>query len=189
MTEQEYQTAWQNEPDSRELSEMAAEVRRSFAYKKAKEETPTVDVDEEWQRFCTNHAIQDHQHKSWHRWAIAASMLLLCTIGLALGWPYFREWKSPKVSQSQAAIVAGRNEGDSILEDASMLTFRDAELKAILQEIATRHGVRVRYLCTEEIRLYVELEKSWTLQQCVDFLNHFDRVNLRLASDNTIIAE
>lgn len=189
MTEQEYKTLWENEPDSRELSEMAAEVRRSFAYTKAKEATPTVDVDKEWQRFCANHTIKDKQHKGWHKWTIAASMLLLCTIGLALGWPYFREWKSPEVSQSQPVIVINQNTSDSFLEDDTKLTFRNAELKAILGEIATRHGVQVRYRCVEEIRLYVELEKAWTLQQCVDFLNHFERVNLRLASDNTIIAE
>ncbi len=189
MTEQDYQTAWRNEPDNKELSEMATEVIRTFAYKKAKEKTPTVDVEKEWQRFCANHAIRNRQHNGWHRWAIAASMLLLCTIGLALGWPYFREWKSPKVSQSQTDIVADRNASDSIFEDASKLTFRNAELKAVLEEIATRHGVQVRYRCAEEIRLYVEIEKAWTLQQCVDFLNHFERVNLKLASDNTIIAE
>lgn len=49
MTEQEYKKAWQNEPDSKELSEMATEVSRTFAYKKAKENTPIVDVDKEWQ--------------------------------------------------------------------------------------------------------------------------------------------
>lgn len=189
MTEQEYKTAWENEPDSRELSEMAAEVRRSFAYTIAKDETPTIDVDKEWQRFRANHAIEKEHHKGWQRWAIAASMLLLCTLGLAIGWPYFRECKSPKVTQSQSITVADQNASDSFLEDDTKLTFRNTELKAILQEIAARHGAQVRYRCVEEIRLYVELEKSWTLQQCVDFLNHFEHVNLRLSPDNTIIAE
>lgn len=190
MTEQEYQTAWQNEPDSKELSEMATEVKRTFAYKKAKEETPTVDIDKEWQRFCANHTIKKEQHKGWHnRWVIAASALLLCTIGLALGWPHISAWKSPKLSQSQPVIVAEQNVSNSILEDTSKLTFRDAELRAILQELATRHEAQVRYRCAEEIRLYVELEKAWTLQQCVDFLNHFERVNLKLTSDNIIVAE
>lgn len=190
MTEQEYRTTWQNEPDSNELAEMAAVVSRSYAWQKADEPARAIDVDREWQRFCANHAVSNPQRKGWwHGWAIAASMLLLCTIGLAVGWPYLREWKSPKASQSQTVIVADQNAGDSILEDDTKLTFRDAELKAILQEIAARHGAQVRYRCSEEIRLYVELEKSWTLQQCVDFLNHFERVNLRLTSDNILIAE
>lgn len=189
MTEQEYRTAWQNEPDSMELSEMATEVRRSFAYKKGKENTPVVNVDLEWQRFCANHTIKDGHYKGWHRWAIAASMLLLCSLGLALGWPFIGEWKSQKASPRQAEVSAVRSESDTVNEDETKLTFRNAELHAILQEIAARHGVQVRYRCHEEIYLYVELEKSWTLQQCVDFLNHFERVSLKLTPDNIIVAE
>lgn len=189
MTEQEYKTAWQNEPDSNELSEMATEVRRSFAYKDAKENTPAVDVDQEWQRFCANHTIRDEHHKDWHRWAIAASMLLLCSLGLALGWPYIREWKLQRSSPRQTEVSAIRSETGTLNEDDTKLTFRNAGLQTILQEIAARHGAQVRYRCHEEIYLYVELEKSWSLQQCVDFLNHFDRVNLKLTPDNIIVAE
>ena len=189
MAEQEYQTAWQNEPDCKELSEMATEVSRTFAYKKAKENTPNVDVDKEWQRFCANHVVRDKQHNSWHRWAIAASMLLLCSLGLALGWPYIREWKSQKSSPQQTEVSAVRSETDTFNEDETKLTFHNAGLKVILQKIAARHEAQVRYRCQEEIYLYVELEKSWSLQQCVDFLNHFEHVNLKLTSDNIIVAE
>lgn len=189
MTEQENKTIWQNEPDSKELTEMAAEVSRSYAWKKAEEQSPAIDVDREWQRFCTDHPVRTAPHRGWHRWAIAASMLLLCTIGLALGWPYFREWKSPKASHIETDIPATDCANDSILEDGTKLTFRDTELHAILLELAGRHGAQVRYRNTEEVRLYVELEKSWSLQQCVDFLNHFERVNLKLTPDNVIVAE
>lgn len=189
MTEQEYQTAWQNEPDRKELSEMATEVSWTFAYKKAKENTPNVDVDKEWQRFCANHVVRNKQHNSWHRWAIAASMLLLCSLGFALGWSYIREWRSQKSSPLQTEVSAVRRDNETVKEDNTKLTFSNAGLKSILQEIAARHGAQVRYRCQEEIYLYVELEKSWSLQQCVDFLNHFERVNLKLAADNIIVAE
>lgn len=124
-----------------------------------------------------------------HRWAIAASMLLLCFLGVALGWPYVQEWKSQKSSPLQTEVSAIRSETDTVNEDDTKLTFSNAGLKVILQEIAARHEAQVRYRCQEEVYSYVELEKSWSLQQCVDFLNHFERVNLKLTSDNIIVAE
>lgn len=189
MTEQENKTIWQNEPDSKELSDMAAEVSRSYAWQKAEKDSQAIDTDKEWIRFCTNHPLKKDHRNGWHRWAIAASMLLLCTIGLSLGWPYFREWKSPKASSVQVNDTATICANDSILEDATKLTFRNTGLHSILQELAVRHEAQLRYQCPEEIRLYVELEKSWTLQQCIDFLNHFDRVTLKLTQDNMIVAE
>lgn len=189
MTVQENKTMWQNEPDSRELSEMAADVRRSYTWKRAEELSPAIDVDEEWQKFRANHILKKEHHNGWHRWAVAASMLLLCTIGLALGWSYFREWTSPKTAPLQIESSSSKCTNDTIIEDNTKLKFRNAGLNTILQEIAARHGTQVRYCCREEIYLYVELEKSWSLQQCVDFLNHFDRVNLKLSQDNIIVAE
>ena len=189
MTEQENKTIWQNEPDSQELTEMAADVSRSYAWKKAEEQSPAIDVDKEWQRFCTDHRVRKTPHNGWHRWAIAASMLLLCTIGLALGWPYFREWKSPRAPRVEIALPTVDCANDTIVEDGTKLTFRDTGLRSILQELAARHGAQVRYRCTDDVRLYVELEKAWTLQQCVDFQNHFERVKLNLTPDNIIVAE
>lgn len=184
MTEQEYKTAWEKEPDAHELAEMAEKVKRTYTL--GTEAVPQVDVDEEWRKFSTRHPMMTTGSNGWHRWAVAASLLLVCTLGLAWGWNYMRN-AQPAQTAAEPPTVGQAN--DTMHEDDTRMTFSDATLLTILQELATRHGAQVRYHGTEEIRLYVELEKSWTLQQCVDFLNHFEHVSLRLTADNIIVAE
>ena len=163
------------------------EVRLSYLWKRNTKDIPAIDIDKEWQSFCNNHPQIGSKRIGWHRWAIAASMLLLCSIGLALGWKHLI--KTPAVVPSEAEAINSVIVNDSILEDSTKLTFRNTALNTILQEIAVRHEAKVRNKCNEDIYLYVELEKSWTLQECVEFLNHFDRVNLKLTQDNVIVAE
>lgn len=187
MKEQENKTAWQQEPDSRGLAEMAEEVKRSYERRRAEEQAPPVDVEAEWQRFGRQHPAVRRSWFEVHRWAVAASMLLLCSLGLALGWHQLRTAPSPALAEAE--VPAAVPTVDAVSEDSTRWTFRNASLRTVLQVIAERHEAQVRYRCGEEIYLYVELEKAWTLQQCVDFLNHFDRVNLKLTSDFVIVAE
>lgn len=188
MTEQELKTAWQNEPDADELSEMAKELKKAYATKMTETSTPSIDIEEQWQKFNANHSVKT-QEKDWQRWAVAASLLLLCGIGFALGWPYLKVWTSDSNPAADEQIPAIVSADDTITEDSTKLTFRNTGLSNILDEIAQRHGAKVIYKCSEEIYLYVELEKAWSLQQCIDFLNHFDHVNLSLSADNTIVAQ
>ena len=90
------------------------------------------------------------------------------------------------INEDQASIQSPNN---TTQEDSTFLVFENAELKTILQEIAVLHETQVDYRCKEEMFLYVKLDKSWSLKQCIDFLNHFERVNLMLTSDNTIVAQ
>lgn len=187
MIEQENKPAWQNEPDGKELEKMAAEVKHSYAIGASTENQVVVNVEEEWNKFCVKHPLVRHNSIGWQRWAIAASMLMLCTIGLAFGWKYLIN--TPAVLPSEADVVNIAIANDSIHEDSNRLTFRNTSLNTILDELAKRHGAKVRVKSVEDIYLYVELEKSWSLQECVDFLNHFERVNLKLTHDNIIVSE
>lgn len=184
MTDQEYKKAWQDEPDAQELSDMAKKVRNSYAHKY---DAPSPDVNEEWKSFESKH-LSKRPANGWHRWAVAASMLLLCTICVALGWNYFKAWtvSNSPINEDQAFIQSSNN---TTQEDSTFLVFENAELKTILQEIAVLHDTRVDYRCKAEMFLYVKLDKSWSLKQCIDFLNHFERVNLMLTPDNTIVAQ
>lgn len=186
MTEQEYKEAWRNETDANELATMADELKKSYAWKKVQATTPTVDVEEQWSKFRAHHPMPQPS-AGWHRWAVAASMLLLCSIALAIGWT-IRE-RTPKHSAIQTPEATATAPCDSIHEDSTKLTFRNTSLRVILNEIAQRHGAQVRDRSHDELYLYVELEKDWTLQQCIDFLNHFEHVQLSLTSDNVIVAE
>lgn len=173
MTEQEYT--------------LEKEVRLSYIWKRNTKDIPAVNIDKEWQHFCTDRMKVASRRIGWQRWSIAASMLLLCTIGLAFGWRHLI--KNPAIEPSKTEMSNTVIANDTILEDSTKLTFRNTTLSTILQEIAARHQAKVRFRCQEDVFLYVELEKSWNLQECVDFLNHFDRVNIKLTQDNTIVAE
>ena len=182
MANQEYETAWQNEPDVRELTEMARMVRISYDQKKS---VQSVDVEEQWKKFTAKHPVSDVL-QGWRRWAIAASLLLLCGIALAIGWPYIKEWSAAIEEIKEVQIEQPKE--DEFSENSSTLFFWNANLKTILQEIVKRQDAKLDYRCKNDVFLYVELEKSWTLKQCVDFLNHFDRVNLILTEDNIVVA-
>ena len=185
MANKEYETAWQKEPDNTELTEMARMVSLSYANKKDESTKPSVEVEEQWKKFTVKHPVSDVS-QGWRRWSIAASLLLLCGIALAIGWSYIKEWSAttPKLNVEQ---IEQPNE-DEFSENSSTLFFRNANLKSILQEIVKRQEARLDYRCENDIFLYVELEKSWTLKQLVDFLNHCDRVNLILTEDNIVVA-
>lgn len=183
MTDQEYKKAWQDEPDAQELSDMAKKVRNSYAHKY---DAPSPDVNEEWKSFESKH-LSKRPANGWHRSAVAASMLLLCTICVAWGWTYMKEWKT-KNKTPQTIQTPQTSQTLQPSEDSTFLVFENAELKTILQEIAVSHEARVDYRCKEEVYLYVKLDKSWSLKQSIDFLNHFERVNLTLTPDNTIVA-
>lgn len=187
MTDQEYKTAWQNEPDAQELSKMAKDVRGAYAYKKHETAPPNIDVEKEWKQFQSKH-LQSDPAFGWRRWVIAASMLLLCGIGIAFGWPYLKEWKLSQRLNIENRTNPTQTES-SPFDDSTQLVFENADLKTILINIAELHDAKVDYRCKEEIFLYVKLEKSWTLKECIDFLNHFERVNLTLTEDNTIVAK
>jgi len=187
MTDQEYKTVWQNEPDAQELSEMANDVRGAYAHKNHEAATPNIDVEKEWKQFQSKH-LQTSPAFGWRRWVVAASLLLLFGIGIALGWPYLKEWKLSKRQIIENTVILPQS--DSFLsEDSTQLVFENAELKSILNVIANLHDTKVDYRCKEELFLYVKLEKSWSLKECIDFLNHFERVNLSLTEDNTIVAQ
>ncbi len=182
MTDQEYKTAWQDEPDAQELFEMAKEVRDSYI---RMDDLPSLDVNEEWKTFQSKHLSKKPANR-WLRWAVAASMLLLCTICVAWGLTYLNEWiiknQTPQTIQTPNTPQTLHSS-----EDSTFLVFENAELKTILQEIAILHEARVDYRCKDEVFLYVKLDKSWSLKQSIDFLNHFERVNLMLTPDNTIV--
>lgn len=187
MTDQDYKTAWQNEPDAQELSEMANDVRCAYAHKNHDATTPNIDVEKEWKQFQSKH-LQTSPAFGWRRWVVAASMLLLFGIGIALGWPYLKEWNLSKRQNIENQANSTLSER-STFDDSTQFVYENAELKSILKDIAELHDAKVDYRCKEDIFLYVKLEKSWSLKKCIDFLNHFERVNLSLTEDNTIVAQ
>ena len=75
-------------------------------------------------------------------------------------------------------------------ESESVRTFENAELQQILQELSDYYHVGVEFHNEQSrhIRLYTKWDTTAPLQQIIELLNGFEKVNVRLI-DNKIIAE
>ena len=75
-------------------------------------------------------------------------------------------------------------------ETESVRTFENAELQQILQELSDYYHVGVEFHNEQSrhIRLYTKWDTTAPLQQIIELLNGFEKVNVRLI-DNQIIAE
>ena len=218
----------QQQPDSQELSEMAALVQQSLAAEQAA--TPTPSADEAWQRFAARHGIDqepgmEHSYDEprikhtepgikprptlWRRWGIAASVALACMVVVAMSLPSVRHWVGsvPFTGTEQSAVpTPAPAEAAEVVESEQGVAFRNVPLSDVLQWVAENYHTRVEikdlasvsdhrqptasgHDTATELRLYVELDRGWTLQECISFLNRFEQVNLTLTSDNVIVTE
>lgn len=75
-------------------------------------------------------------------------------------------------------------------ETESVRTFENAELQQILQELSDYYHVGLEFHNEQSrhIRLYTKWDTTAPLQQIIELLNGFEKVNVRLI-DNKIIAE
>ena len=75
-------------------------------------------------------------------------------------------------------------------EPENVRTFENAELQQILQELSDYYHVGVEFHNEQSrhIRLYTKWDTTAPLQQIIELLNGFEKVNVRLI-DNKIIAE
>lgn len=70
------------------------------------------------------------------------------------------------------------------------LLFEDMELQAILQPIAQHFNVQVVYKneSSRHIRLYLQLTEQMSLNDIIELMNHFEKVNIH-SERNTLIVE
>lgn len=70
------------------------------------------------------------------------------------------------------------------------LLFEDMELQAILQPIAQHFNVQVVYKneSSRHIRLYLQLTEQMSLNDIIELMNHFEKVNIQ-TEGNTLIVE
>ncbi|MCF0186684.1 MAG: DUF4974 domain-containing protein [Bacteroidaceae bacterium] len=174
-----------NESDGQELYRMACDVKCVFA----QPETPDVNV--EWQRFSTRY-IPSKQQSRRKLWAIAVSILLVVGVCMAAIIPHFSSWQSLEQTSASSLLKLDKGlEGKATMERDSTFVFDHASLESILQNLSEYYQVRVEFKREEarKIMLHVEMDKSWSLRQMVQFLNHFDKVNISLSQENLIMVE
>lgn len=177
-----------------------------------KKATPKkVDVNKAWKEFSEKHnkakSISNGANTSYHnRMQIAASIIgIIFLSGVALaamqnGWLKFAA--SDKVADNKAVAEQTDNSGlstdDSLKAvtaepkdslDMKPVVFDNTELGTILTQMADFYHVKVRYdnADTQHVRLFFNWNKMKTLEQNLEILNAFDRIQIEYAEGELVV--
>ena len=177
-----------------------------------KDETPKkVDVDKAWKEFSEKHnkakSISNGANTSYrNRMQIAASIIgIIFLSGVALaavhnGWLKFavsdkfadnkttteqNVKQKPSAYDSLKAVTAEPK--DSL--DMKPVVFDNTELATILTQMADFYHVKVRYdnADTQHVRLFFNWNKTKTLEQNLEILNAFDRIQIEYAEGELVV--
>ena len=177
-----------------------------------KKATPKkVDVDKAWKEFSEKHnkakSISNGANTSYHnRMQIAASIIgIIFLSGVALaamqnGWLKFAV--SDKVADNKVVAEqtdkSGQSADDSLKAvtaepkdslDMKPVVFDNAELGTILTQMADFYHVKVKYYNadTQHVRLFFNWNKTKTLEQNLEILNAFDRIQIEYAEGELVV--
>lgn len=78
---------------------------------------------------------------------------------------------------------------DSISVDDTALRFDNIELQRIVAILCEYYGIEARYENEDakHLRLYVRIDKTKSIDEVVEFLNHFDKVSMEVHDNQLII--
>lgn len=178
-----------------------------------KKATPKkVDVDKAWKEFAETHnkdLLTDKKEANStyrNRMKIAASIVgIIFLSGVALaavqnGW--FKFSTSDKVVEEKAATEQTANSkqlaNDSLKAmtveptdslDMKPVVFDNAELGTVLMQMADFYNVKVEYMNanTQHVRLFFNWNKTKTLEQNLELLNAFDRIQIEYVEGILIV--
>ena len=212
---QEHPEKYTDEQVERLLAdEEAQEFLRDLAMARmaGKKATPKkVDVDKAWKEFSEKHnkakSISNGANTPYrNRMQIAASIIgIIFLSGVALaavqnGWLKFAVSdkvadnnttteqtvkQKPSADDSLKAVTAEPN--DSL--DMKPVVFDNAELGTILTQMTDFYHVKVRYdnADTQHVRLFFNWNKTKTLEQNLEILNAFDRIQIEYTEGELVV--
>ena len=150
-----------------------------------------VDVDDAWQQFAEAHSLP--RRNRYKIVAVTTGIIFLSGMALAavVRWGIFaptnRNADQPQKPQTERVITTDSLRQDSVAApkdsvDLSPVTFEDAELGTILTQMGAFYHVNVTFgkETSRHIRLYFQWDKHLDLQQQIDLLNAFERINITL---------
>ncbi len=168
----------------------------------------SVDVDEEWKKFAASNGLASGKvgaRAFGGRFKIAASIVgvvLLSGIAFAAIHSGIFGSSSPKEAVKenthQAASITGRARQDSktvnTVETADSLdvkpvVFDNVELGDVVAQLAAFYHVKVEFADagSRHVRVFFNWDKTKTLQQNIEILNAFERIQITYSPDNETI--
>lgn len=176
--------------------------------------SPIINVDEEWEKFCQKHQLQEeatqnaaqeaasHPITSWRKLAASiAGFVLISGIAFAAIHTYIKRSQEPTqvtadthpevIKSDSAKQVAAK---DSLThpkpeKPAIHKTFENVAFEQMISEIASYYDLQVKFENNEDktLRLYYEWNSHSSIENIVKELNQFENVNIELQQNELIV--
>ena len=176
--------------------------------------SPIINVDEEWEKFCQKHQLQEeatqnaaqeaasHPITSWRKLAASiAGFVLISGIAFAAIHTYIKRSQEPTqvtadthpevINSDSAKQVAAK---DSLThpkpeKPAIHKTFENVAFEQMISEIASYYDLQVKFENNEDktLRLYYEWNSHSSIENIIKELNQFENVNIELQQNELIV--
>ena len=162
------------------------------------------NIDEEWEKFCQEHQLQEESHPitSWRKLAASiAGFVLISGIAFAAIHTYIKRSQEttqvtadthPEVIKSDSAKQVTAT--DSLThpkpeKPAIHKTFENVAFEQMISEIASYYDLQVKFENNEDktLRLYYEWNSHSSIENIVKELNQFENVNIELQQNELIV--
>lgn len=155
--------------------------------------TSNLEIDRQWSTF--NKKRRRHSFMTWvysrKAVAVAAVFIISCSVivvGVSLNIRNMKETEKVNLADEVIAIdsePAIELKPTTTIPNDTVIVFEDEKLDKILMEVAPYYSARVDLKAphTKEIRLFLKWDSSTPLEDLIDHLNSFDRINLFLKED------
>ena len=163
---------------------------------------PVPDVEEEWQQLKARRHHRRHHHPILRWAATIITVAALSGITYAAIYHIMKANEVKEQTQTTASQEATSQEAesqevtlgvapavernDSARQDRQ---FNNVELQQIMQQLSSDYGVKVVYKndATRRLRFYLKWEAADSLQDILNHINHFEKVNLTLSGETITI--
>ena len=195
-----------------ELYQLQVETRQSLDFAKSKEKMKMPSIDAEWEKLkdeTKQNAETQQTAKQLPLWSpmrkVAAVAAVLVVSGITFAAIHLVTRSHQASDKHNTELVASRKDSiqqvsapqksniEEKTDSASLaqlpLVYENAELQNILTPIAGHFHLQVTYQneSARHIRLFLQLEKNMSLDDIIELMNHFEKVNIRHEGQTLIV--
>ena len=196
-----------SDEEVQKLYQQLVETREAFDFGKSKEGMSMPDISEEWEKLMSEERkVKSEETKTVRLWSpmrkVAAVAAILVVSGIALAAIHLTT-HSRQISAEHSEIVtqskdttAQKNLSETSCEktDTAMivkmpLLYENVELQNILASVAEHYHLQVTYQneSSRHIRLYLQLTESMSLDEIINLMNHFEKVNVQHEGNKLVV--
>lgn len=195
-----------------ELYQQLVETRQSLDFSKSKEEMKLPSIDAEWEKLKDEMKLKAETQqtaKLFPLWSpmrkVAAVAAVLVVSGITFAAIHLVTRSRQASDNGNTELVASQKDSiqqvsapqksniEEKADSASLaqlpLVYENAELQNILTPIAGHFHLQVTYQneSARHIRLFLQLEKNMSLDDIIELMNHFEKVNIRHEGQTLIV--